>query len=353
MKKKWLALAILAAALVAAAAIAGFEILRPYQGYTGQVIVDIPPGMQAPEVASRLVSDGVLAHRWPFLLIYVAERWRLHLQAGEYLFDQPMRPLDVYRKLIRGEVYYRTVVIPEGSNRFDIARILQKRLDLSPEKFLSVTSQAAPIHDLDPQAPSLEGYLFPDTYRFEYHPNAAHVAMTMLATFRKILGKNFQQEISRSGMSLHHVMTLASLVEKETPDPSERPIIAQVFELRLQKGMPLQCDPTVSYAAELAHLPPVPITESDLKLQSPYNTYVHPGLPPGPICNPGKASIDAVLHPAPTHYLYFVSNNHGGHRFARTLAEQRRNVARYRKRAAALRRLARDHAENSQRTHKK
>lgn len=353
MKKTWMVLTILAVVAVTAVVIAGVEILRPYQGYIGQVIVDIPPGTQAPQVASRLVADGVLAHRWPFLLIYGAERWRRHLQAGEYLFDRPMRPLDVFRKLARGEVYYRTVVIPEGSDRFDIARILQRRLGISPEKFLRVSGQAAPIHDLDPQAQSLEGYLFPDTYRFEYHPTAAHVAMTMLATFRKILGQNFQQEISQSGRSLHQVMTLASMVEKETPDPSERPIIAQVFELRLQKGMLLQCDPTVSYAAELNHLPPVPITESDLKLQSPYNTYVHPGLPPGPICNPGKASIYAVLHPAPTHYLYFVSNNHGGHRFATTLAEQRRNVARYRKQAAALRRLARGHAENSQRTHKK
>ena len=264
-----------------------------------------------------------------------------------------MSPLDVYLKLVRGELYYRTVVIPEGSNRFDIARILQKRLGISPEKFLSVTSRVAPIHDLDPQVPSLEGYLFPDTYRFEYHATAAHVAMKMLATFRQVLRQNFQQEISRSGRSLHQVMTLASLVEKETPDPSERPIIAQVFELRLQKGMPLQCDPTVSYAAELAHLPPVPITESDLKLQSPYNTYVHPGLPPGPICSPGNASIDAVFHLVLTRYISFVSNNHGGHTFARTLAEHQRNVARYRKQVAVLRRASPDAKKNRTPKHQK
>jgi peptidoglycan lytic transglycosylase G len=351
LKKTILALAVLV--VIVGIAAAGREILQPYCGYAGQVIVDIPPGTQAPEVASRLVEKGILAHRWPFLLIYTAGRWHRHLKAGEYLFDSPLRPLDVYRKLVRGEVYFRTVVIPEGSNRFDIARILEQRLGIPPDDFLRVTQQAAPIHDLDPQAPSLEGYLFPDTYRFEYHPTAAHIAMTMLARFREVLDRNFQQDFSQSGASLHQVMTLASLVEKETPDPDERAIVAQVFELRLQKGMLLQCDPTVAYAAEMAQLPAAPITESDLSLQSPYNTYVHSGLPPGPICNPGKASILAILHPASTRYLYFVSNNQGGHRFAATLAEHQRNVARYRKQVAVLRNLEPDNAGTSQRMHKK
>lgn len=340
--------------IIAAIAVAGFEVLRPYRGFSGQMIVDIPPGTQAPEVASRLVAKGVLAHRWPFLLLYGVKRWHHHyLKAGEYLFDHPMRPLDVYRKLIRGEVYFRTVVIPEGSNRFDIARILNDRLGIAPEGFLKVTQNAAPIHDLDPEAPSLEGYLFPDTYRFEYHPTAALIAMRMLARFREVLKHNFPQDIGQPNVSLHRIMTLASLVEKETPDADERPIVAQVFESRLEKGMLLQCDPTVAYAAQIAHLPPAPITESDLNLKSPYNTYVHSGLPPGPICNPGKASILAALHPASTHYLYFVSNNHGGHRFAATLAEHQRNVARYRKQAAALRHLEPDKADTQPHRHKK
>jgi UPF0755 protein len=349
--KKIVALAVLA--VIAGLGVLGADLLRPYRGYTGQIIIDIPSGTQAPEVASRLVEKGILAHRWPFLLIYGADRWRHHLKAGEYLFDRPMRPLDVYRKLIRGEVYFRTVVVPEGSNRFDIARILQKKLGVDPADFLRVSQETSPIRDLDPQAPSLDGYLFPDTYRFEYHPTAAHIAMTMLARFREVLRQDFSADLSQSSENLHHVITLASLIEKETPNADERPIIAQVFELRLQKGMLLQCDPTVAYAAEMAHLPPAPITESDLNLKSPYNTYVHSGLPPGPICNPGKASILAALHPASTRYLYFVSNNHGGHRFAGTLAEHQRNVARYRKQAAALRHHAPDKAGMSQRMHKK
>lgn len=351
MKKKILALMVLL--IIVGIAIVSIEVLRPYRGYSGEMIVEIPPGTQAPEVASRLVAKGILAHRWPFLLVYVADRWRHHLKAGEYLFDQPMRPLDVYRKLIRGEVYFRTVVIPEGSNRFDIARVLHKKLGIAPENFLRITQDAAPIRDLDPKAPSLEGYLFPDTYRFEYHPTAAHIAMKMLARFRQVLNQDFEQDLSQPGVNIHRITTLASLIEKETPDADERPIIAQVFELRLKKGMLLQCDPTVAYAAEMAHLPRAPITESDLNLKSPYNTYVHSGLPPGPICNPGKASILAALHPASTHYLFFVSNNHGGHRFAGTLAEHQRNVARYRKQAAALRHLEADKAGTSQHMQKK
>lgn len=351
MKKGILTVSILV--IIAGIALASLEVLRPYRGFSGEVIVDIPPGTQAPEVATRLVAKGVLAHRWPFLLIYGAERWRHHLKAGEYLFDRPVRPLDVYRKLIRGEVYFRTVVIPEGSNRFDIARILHTRLGIAPEVFLKIIQDAAPVHDLDPEAPSLEGYLFPDTYRFKYHATASYIAMMMLARFREILNQDFQKDLRQQGESLHRAMTLASLIEEETPDPDERPIIAQVFDLRLQKGMLLQCDPTVAYAAELDHLPRAPITASDLNLQSPYNTYVHSGLPPGPICNPGRASILAALHPSSTHFLYFVSNTHGSHRFARTLAEHQRNVEQYRKQAAALRQLAPDDAGKSQHTHKK
>ena len=339
--------------IIAGLAVTGAEILRPYRGYAGQVIVEISPGTQAPEAANLLAAKGVLAHPWPFLLLYGVGRWRYHLKAGAYLFDRPLGPLDVYRKIVRGDVYLRTVVIPEGSNRFDIARILQNRLDIPAEDFLQATQDPGAIRDLDPQAPSLEGYLFPDTYRFEYRTSAARVAGKMLAQFREIFKQDFQQDLGQSDLNLHQVMTIASLVEKETPDPPERPIIAQVFELRLEKHMPLQCDPTVLYAAELDRHPVGPITENDLQIESPYNTYLHTGLPPGPIANPGKASIRAALYPASTRYLYFVSNDHGGHTFAGTLAEHRRNVARYRKHQAALRRAAPETANHRAAKHVK
>jgi UPF0755 protein len=361
-----------------------YDLRSPYRGYAGNIFAVIEPGSSASQVAELLVARGVLRHRLPFLVRYWAGRPRHTLRAGEYLFDRPLRPIDVYRKLVQGDVYLHTVIIPEGSDRFDIARILNLRLGIDPDQFLRTTQQTMVIHDLDPQAPSLEGYLFPDTYRFARGVSAATVVMTMLARFRHILATRFAKQgpsptpdsppplgrgtsasphdphppSGRGGKasafdsppqsergarceeapSLHDIITLASLVEKETPEASERPLIAGVFERRLERGMPLQSDPTVIYAAQLNHRAIGPITQSDLEFDSPYNTYRHAGLPPGPIANPGEASIRAALHPAGGDALYFVANNQGGHVFARTLAEHQRNVSRYRRELAALRR---------------
>jgi len=323
--------------------VVGRELYRPFRQYSGRLIVLVHPGTPAPKVASLLVARGVLARRWPFLLRYWLGRPRHTLKAGEYSFDLPLRPVDVYRKLIQGEVYLHPVTVPEGSDRFDIARILHQHLGVNPDDFLRVTEISSAIRDLDPRAPTLEGYLFPDTYRFARGVTAATVVAAMLARFRRVLDAKFRQDLHESLTELHRVMTLASLVEKETPEPSERPVIAGVFARRLEKGWPLQCDPTVVYAARLDHRlvgrPSEPITQSDLNFDSPYNTYRYAGLPPGPIASPGEASIGAALHPAPGDAFYFVSNNHGRHLFARTLAEHQRNVARYRRRAAQIRRL--------------
>jgi UPF0755 protein len=328
------------------------DLLSPYRGYSGNMLLVIEPGSRASQVSDLLVARGVLRHRLPFLVRYWAGRPRHALRAGEYLFDRPLRPIDVYRRLIQGDVFLHSVVIPEGSDRFDIARILNLRLGIDPVQFFRVTQQAVAIRDFDPRAPSLEGYLFPDTYRFPRGVSAATVVITMLARFRHIAGTRFANQqpsptpdspsqlergVRGGGKTgWHEVMTLASLVEKETPEASERPLIAGVFERRLERGMPLQSDPTVVYAARLDYRPIGPITQSDLGFDSPYNTYRHSGLPPGPIANPGEASIRAVLHPADGDALYFVANNHGGHVFARTLAEHQRNVARYRREKAAL-----------------
>jgi len=344
-----------------------FDLLSPYRGYTGNLLLVIEPGSRATQAAALLVTRGVLKHRLPFLVRYWATRPHRTLRAGEYLFDRPLRPIDVCRKLIQGDVYLHSIVIPEGSDRFDIAWILNQRLGIDPAQFLRVTQQTMAIRDLDSKAPSLEGYLFPDTYRFPRGVSAATVVITMLTRFRHILATRFANQRpsptpdsppqpgrgatppdsppqfgkgARGGgkTGWHDVITLASLIEKETPEASERPLIAGVFERRLERGMPLQSDPTVVYAARLDHRPAGPITQSDLEFDSPYNTYRHPGLPPGPIANPGQASIRAALHPAEGDALYFVANNHGGHVFARTLAEHQHNVSRYRRELAALRR---------------
>jgi len=320
-------------------------VLRPYKGFRQNVILEITPGTRAPVLAYNLMQKGVLASRWPFLTCYFAGRLRhRRVKAGEYMFDRAASPLEIYYRLMRGDIYLHSVLLPEGSDRFDIAQIVHETMNVNPDDFLRLTGQPAAIHDLDPQAPTLEGYLFPDTYRFPKGVTAQTIIQTMLARFRRVYSAKFKSSVEQSGKSLHDVITLASLVEKETPDPSERPTVAGVFTRRLQKGMGLASDPTVVYAARLNHRMlerPVPaIRRSDLTFDSPYNTYVHAGLPPGPIANPGEASIRAALQPAQGDALYFVSNNHGGHVFAATLAEHDKNVAAYRKQLAQLRAAA-------------
>jgi UPF0755 protein len=336
MKRKLAAMVVLLG--LAGAAWGAWDFYHPYRGFAARELVDIPPGTSAPEIADLLVSRGVLAHRWPFLARYWVGRTRHRLKAGEYLFDRPLRPLDVYRKLVAGDVYLYPVVIPEGSDRFDIARILAERMAIDPAEFLRRTEQTWLIHDLDPDAPTLEGYLFPDTYRFPRRVTADTVIVAMVSRFRRVLQTKLRGDAANGAVDLHRVVTLASLVEKETPDPVERPMVAGVFTRRLEKHMLLQCDPTVIYAARLAGRPIAVIRVSDLKFDSPYNTYVHGGLPPGPIANPGEISLRAAFHPASGDALYFVSNNHGGHVFSKTLAEHQRNVARYRREGEASRR---------------
>jgi len=333
---------LLALALAAGALVVVPAIHHPYKGHTQPVIVQIAPGTRAPILVHNLMTSGVLARRWPFLVCYFAGRLaHRRVKAGEYMFDRALSPIDVYSKLMRGEIYLHTVLVPEGSDRFDIAQIVHDTMEVNPDDFLRLAGQAAAIHDLDPQATTLEGYLFPDTYRYPRGVAAPTIIQTMLTRFRRVFAAKFKTELEQSGKSLHDVITLASLVEKETPDPAERPVVAGVFARRLEKGMELACDPTVVYAARLDHRmsdhPTPPIKRSDLAFDSPYNTYLHAGQPPGPIANPGEASIRAALQPAPGDALYFVSNNHGGHVFAATLAEHDKNVAQYRKQLAQLR----------------
>ena len=342
--KRWLLLLGGVAALAGAVWVVS-DLLRPYRGYSGNLILVIEPGTRAPDVAKLLASRGVLAYRLPFLLLHECGRARHRtLKAGEYLFDRPLSPVDVYRRLIRGDVYLHALVIPEGSDRFDIARIVEQQLGVSPEDFLRATEQTSQIRDIDPGALNLEGYLYPDTYRFPRTAGPSAVIAAMLGRFRRVLELQLPPGLARSPEQLRATITLASLVEKETPDPAERPIIAGVFARRLERKMPLQCDPTVIYAQRIAQGPIVrfsgPITRSELAADSSYNTYVRIGLPPGPICSPGLVSIRAALNPTPGQALYFVSNNRGGHFFASTLQEHQRNVARYRREIATLRHLA-------------
>ncbi|MBV8207378.1 MAG: endolytic transglycosylase MltG [Acidobacteria bacterium] len=289
------------------------------------------PGWSSRRIAGELQSAGVIPSARAFLLLHAIRLRRL--KAGEYLFDRPATAIQVYNRIALGDIYFHTVTVPEGFNMFDIAAAVQQA-GLGPAAdFLKAAGDPTSIHDLDPQARSLEGYLFPDTYQFTRAQSMQDMAGEMLRQFRqkgRALGL-VPAPGSPPTTDLHALVTMASIVEKETSAPEERPLIAGVYYNRLQHRIALQADPSVIYAAQLAGRYSGEIHRSDLDADSPYNTYKYPGLPPGPICNPGEASLQAAMHPAQTDYLYFVSDNNGHHRFAATLDEHAKNVQAYRR----------------------
>jgi peptidoglycan lytic transglycosylase G len=290
-----------------------------------ETFVEIAPGTSSNQMGRLLEERGVIRSRYAFDVVRMLKHGRL--KAGEYRFDHPASVFDVYDRLRRGDVYYRVVTVPEGYNLFDIANAVEAAQLATRDDFLAAAHKdTSLIADLDPTATSLEGYLYPDTYRFQ----RTDTTMTML----RAMVKRFRQEAAQIGLTsdVHRTVTMASLVEKETPVASDRPLVASVMENRLKAGMPLMTDPTVIYAAMLENRYRGTIYQSDLQRNSAYNTYRHSGLPPGPICSPGVASLKASLHPATTNYLYFVADptTSGHSKFAATLEEHDHNVAAYR-----------------------
>ena len=304
----------------------GWAALLPVQPQQTTFVL-LRPGWSTRHIARELQRQGVIRSSAAFLAIDYAEGLRT-LKAGEYKFDRPANALEVWRRITRGDVYVRTLVVPEGYNMFDIAAAVEQAGLGSASDFLTAArGDLFLLRDIDPEARSLEGYLFPDTYQFTRIDSAHDIAAGMVHRFR--------QEAQRIGLwgsaDLPRVVAMASIVEKETADPGERPLVASVYYNRLGKNMPLAADPSVIYAALLAGRYRGAIYASDLQFDSAYNTYKNPGLPPGPIANPGVASLQAAMHPAQTDFLYFVSDNNGHHRFARNLEEHARNVAAYRR----------------------
>jgi len=300
----------------------------PYRALPQPIFVQIEHNTPAREVARRLAEAGIIRSSSAFLMLSYLRPGR-SLKAGEYCFDRPLSAREVLDKLRRGDVYYYTVTIPEGFNIFDLAGLMAGAGLVSRGEVLEALEDSALIADLDPLARTLEGYVFPDTYRFTRPINARLMVGTMVSRFRTVYG-----ELARrypAGRTVHEIVTMASLVEKETGAPGERPLVASVFYNRLNKGMRLQCDPTVIYAALLAGRYRGRILQSDLASKSPYNTYTQASLPPGPIANPGRASLEAALAPVPSRYMYFVGNGVNGHRFSVTLGEHQRNVTAYRR----------------------
>jgi UPF0755 protein len=285
------------------------------------------PGWSTRHIARDLQREGVIRSSAAFLMLQYAEGLKT-LKAGEYKFDQPASAMQVWRRLVRGDVYARTVVIPEGYNMFDIAAAVEQAgLGTAADFLTAAKGDVFLLREIDPNAQTLEGYLFPDTYQFTRIDSAHDMAAVMVYRFR--------QEAQKVGLlgnaDTRRIVTMASIVEKETAVAEERPMVASVYYNRLGRNMALGADPSVVYAALLAGRYRGTIYESDLQFDSRYNTYRYPGLPPGPIANPGVASLQAALHPAHSDFLYFVSDNNGHHRFARTMEEHARNVIAYRR----------------------
>jgi len=300
-------------------------VLTPF-GPVTETFVEFAPGSSTIQMGRQLEAAGVVRSQYAFDLM----RWvrRRTLKAGEYRFDHPAPMTEVYARISRGDVYTLTVTIPEGASIFEIGARLEQAGFGSRQDFLDVASnQASLVADLDPGAVSLEGYLFPDTYHFARKATQAQICATMVRRFRAVAG-----QLGLKG-NVHRVVTMASLVERETAVDAERPLVASVFENRLAKKMPLMTDPAVIYGLELDGRWRGAIYGSDLKLETPYNTYLHAGLPPGPVANPGLRSLRAAMTPAKTDYLYFVAagaNPQGGSLFSSTIEQHARNVAGYR-----------------------
>jgi UPF0755 protein len=314
--------------LLIAAAIVGYLVYVPIGPPAGTsddaaTYVDIAPGTGTPVIAAQLEQAGSIRSRYAFDLLRLIKGGKLI--AGEYRFNHPAAATEVYSRMVRGDVYTLSVTIPEGYNIFDIAQAIQAAGLGSRDAFLAAErSQIALIADLSPGAPSLEGYLFPDTYRFGRHATPPQILAAMVHRFRQAATQlSLTEDIPRT-------VIMASLIEKEVSQDSERPLVSGVFVNRLAQNMPLATDPSVVYAALLDGDYRGTIYASDLQNPSPYNTYRHPGLPPGPIANPGIAALKAALSPAHTDYLYFVADAQGHSRFSATLKEHADQVQQYR-----------------------
>ena len=294
---------------------------------SGTKLVLLRPGWSTKHIAKELRQEGIIRSATAFLMLHYAEGMPT-LKAGEYKFDRPASTFEVRQRLMTGDVYARTVVVPEGYNIFDIAAAVEQAgLGTAADFITAAQGDLFLIRDIDPNAKSLEGYLFPDTYQFTRIDSAHEIVAGMVHRFRAEA-----QKIGLLGKpDLHEIVTMASIVEKETADPQERALVASVYYNRLEKNMVLAADPSVVYAALINGRYRGTIYQSDLQYDSPYNTYKYSGLPPGPIANPGLPSLEAAMHPAQSEFLYFVSDNNGHHRFSRSLEEHARNVAAYRR----------------------
>jgi UPF0755 protein len=292
-------------------------------------ILIVPSGAGLQKIAQLLKQNGIVSSRWTFVVVGKLMGAERQLKAGEYRVHSGMSPFDILNMFQSGRVLLYDVTIPEGFNMHQIAKLLSENELSSSEEFMKRATDPTFIHSLDIEADSLEGYLYPETYFFPKDIGVEGIIQAMVSTFKNIYTADMEERAQALSMTQTEVVTLASIIEKETSIEDERPLISAVFHNRLKKRIPLQSDPTVIYA-----LPDFDgnLKRKDLLVHSPYNTYYVAGLPPGPIANPGQPALLATLYPAEANYLYFVSKNDGTHYFSRTLSEHNRAVERYQKR---------------------
>jgi len=320
------------ALLLGAGVILWILIGLPYKGYPGDAVELVVPRGTAPAEVARLLGEaGVIRSPLIFRIQAKLMGRSERLQAGEYRFEGPISTGEALRRITEGNVILHRVTFPEGlAGREVIDRLVELGL-ASREELSEAFTETGPVEDLDPSAADLEGYLFPDTYHFARSTPARQILGAMVRRFREELGDGIGSSARRLGLSVREVVTMASLVEKETSLDRERGRVSAVFHNRLRLRMPLQCDPTVIYALAADGRYSGSLSRADLAYDSPYNTYVNPGLPPGPIAAPGRASLEAAVHPDDTDDLYFVADGSGGHTFSRSLEDHVRAVERYRR----------------------
>ncbi len=328
----WLSLVAIVALLAFFAVLGLFVLRKSYKGYAeAERIIDIERGDSARSIAYRMKDNGIVSSATLFYAYLRMTGQANAIKAGEYQFTEPMTMAQVAQKLYRGEVFRHKVTIPEGLIFLDIKPIFLREGFGPDDEFDRAFNSVESISDLDPQAQNLEGYLFPETYMLTRRATPQSILLEMVRGFRKRFDAVRMRLPKEMGMTVRRVVTLASLIEKETALDNERYLVSSVYHNRLKQGMLLECDPTVIYAVRLVKQWNGVIHQSDLQIDSPYNTYKYSGLPPGPIASPGAKSIDAALHPADTRYLYFVSRNDGSHVFSENLEEHNRAVEQYRR----------------------
>lgn len=298
----------------------------PVSSHKEPVVIEIQPGQNFDQTVAQLMAAAVIDSDFKFRTFARLKGFDRRLKAGEYLIEAPVTPLEILEKLTSGQVRLHRLTIPEGFNIEQIGKLITEQGLGAGKKFVSAANDASIARDLNIPGDSCEGYLFPDTYYFSKNAGPLKMIKTMVNRFWEIFTPERRERARSLGFTVHEVVTLASIIEKETGDAKERPMISSVFHNRLKKGMRLQSDPTVIYGLDTFD---GNLTRRHLEARTPYNTYRIRGLPPGPIANPGNAALEAALHPAKSNYLYFVAKKNATHHFSTNLKDHVRAVRRY------------------------